>query len=240
MIKIRAPLLAVLASFALAPAALAADLGGAPRGSIKDEPMAYAPAFSWTGVYIGVHGGYAWSDVDWQFALSPGVSTGQSGSGPLLGGQIGYNIQVRQFVFGVEADASSTWIDGSTACPNGAFTCSHSYNWLASVRGRAGVTVNNNRTLLYGTAGVAWTDVDYAAKDATTGVLFGTGFSERQTGWVAGGGVEHMLSQNLSARVEYLYYGFDDVTAPAGALGAGPATINPTTQTVRFGLNLKF
>jgi opacity protein-like surface antigen len=49
-----------------------------------------------------------------------------------------------------------------------------------------------------------------------------------------------MLTSNLSARIEYLYYGFDSVTAPAGALGVGPANMEPTAQTVRFGLNFKF
>ena len=49
-----------------------------------------------------------------------------------------------------------------------------------------------------------------------------------------------MLTPNLSARVEYLYYGFDQATAPAGALGGGPAALDLSTQTVRFGLNYKF
>jgi outer membrane immunogenic protein len=218
----------------------AADLGGAPRQSIKDEPLPYAPQFSWTGLYIGAHVGYGWSDVDWQFDATPGVGTGHTGQGGLLGGQIGYNVQVKQFVFGIEADATNSWMDGSTACPNAAFNCGHSFNWLASVRGRAGLAINGNRTLLYATAGGAWADVDYAATDAVTGAKFGTGFNDRHFGWVAGAGVEHMLTSNLSARVEYLYYGFDSVTAPAGALGAGPAALDLSTQTVRFGLNLKF
>jgi outer membrane immunogenic protein len=157
-----------------------------------------------------------------------------------LGGQIGYNIQVRQFVYGAEADLSSAWLDGSTACPGAGLNCGHSFNWMASVRGRAGITVNGNSTLLYGTAGVAWADVDYATKDTATGATFGTGFSNTHVGWVAGAGVEHMLTPNLSARVEYLYYGFDTVTAPAGALGGGPASLDLNTQTVRFGLNFKF
>jgi outer membrane immunogenic protein len=156
-----------------------------------------------------------------------------------VGGQIGYNIQMRQFVFGAEADLAGAWLDGSTACPNPAFNCEHSFNWLASVRGRAGVALNGNRTLLYGTAGVAWADVDYSAKDAT-GAQFGTGFSNTHVGWVAGAGIEHMITQNLSAKIEYLYYGFDSVTAPAGALGGGPASLDLNTQTVRFGLNFKF
>ena len=232
--------LALVASITFGHAAAAADLGGAPRRPVSDEPLPYGPAFSWTGLYIGAHVGYGWSDVDWQFAAIPGVSTNNSGTGGLLGGQIGYNIQIRQLVFGAEADLSSAWLNGSTTCPDATFNCGHSFNWMASVRGRTGIAINNNRTLLYGTAGVAWADVDYAAKDAFSGATFGSGFSDTHVGWVAGGGIEHMLTPNLTARVEYLYYGFNSVTAPAGALGGGPASIDLNTQTVRFGLNLKF
>jgi outer membrane immunogenic protein len=220
--------------------AAAADLGGAPRRPVYDEPIPYGPAFSWTGLYIGAHVGYGWSEVDWQFAAAPGLSTNHGGAGGLVGGQIGYNIQVRQLVFGAEADLSSAWLEGSTACPDPAFNCAHSFNWMASLRGRTGIAINNNRTLLYGTAGVAWAGVDYAAKDAFSGATFGTGFSNTHVGWVAGGGIEHMLTPHLTARIEYLYYGFDSVTAPAGALGGGPASVDLNTQTVRFGLNFKF
>jgi outer membrane immunogenic protein len=240
MRKTRSALLAIVASLVCGHAALAADLGGAPRRPINDGPVTYGPAFSWTGLYIGANVGYGWSDADWQFADTPGISTNHSGSGALVGGQIGYNIQVRQLVFGAEADLAGAWLDGSTACPDPSFNCGHSFNWLASVRGRTGIAVNGNRTLLYGTAGVAWADVDYSAKDAATGALFGTGFSNTHVGWVAGAGIEHMITQNLSAKIEYLYYGFDSVTAPAGALGGGPASLDLNTQTVRFGLNFKF
>src|SRR5262245_64217680 len=103
----RAACLAAVLAGALAQSAIAADLGGPPRRSIKDEPVPFAPRFSWTGLYVGAHVGYGWSDLDWQFALTPGISTGHTGSGGLLGAQIGYNIHVSQFVFGIEADASS-------------------------------------------------------------------------------------------------------------------------------------
>ena len=242
MRTIRAALLAHRrAPSSLSQAAVAADLGGAPRRSIKDGPRPLrCPAFSWTGVYVGAHVGYGWSDLDWQFANTPGFPTSHTGSGGLLGGQIGYNLQVNQFVFGIEGDMSGAWLDGSTACPNAGFSCSHSFNWLASVRGRAGIAINGNRTLLYATAGGAWADVDYAATDVATGALRHRPLRARTAGWVAGAGIEHMLTPNLTARVEYLYYGFDTVTAPAGALGAGPAALDLSTQTLRFGLNLKF
>jgi outer membrane immunogenic protein len=239
MRTIRAAIL-VLAAGVFSQAAVAADLGGPPRRSVKDAPIPYGPVFSWTGVYVGAHVGYGWSDLDWDFANTPGFPTGHGGSGGLVGGQIGYNLQVNQFVFGIEGDLSGAWIDGGTACPGAAFNCSHNVNWLASVRGRAGIAVNGNRTLLYATAGGAWADVDYAATNVVTGAQFGTGHSERHRGWVAGAGIEHMLSPNLTARIEYLYYGFDTVTAPAGALGTGPAALDLSTQTLRLGLNLKF
>ena len=205
----RPALLAAIVCVVSIPAAVAADLGGAPRRPIHDEPVPYGPAYSWTGLYVGAHVGYGWSDADWQFANTPGFSTNHSGSGGLLGGQIGYNIQSGRFVFGIEGDLSAAWLDGGTSCPDASFNCDHSYNWLGSVRGRAGTLINGNRTLLYGTGGVAWADVDYAAKDAATGALFGTGFSNTHTGYVVGAGIEHKLTHNLSARVEYLYYGFD-------------------------------
>ena len=232
--------LAIVAAIAFSQAAAAADLGGAPRRPVRDESIPYGPAFSWTGLYIGAHVGYGWSDADWQFADTPGISTNHMANGGLLGGQIGYNFQVQKLVFGLEADLSSTWLQGSAACPNPAFNCGHSYNWMGSLRGRVGLAVNDNRTLLYATGGAAWADVDYAAKDAVTGATFGTGFSQTHLGWVAGGGIEHMLTPNLTARIEYLYYGFDPVTAPAGALGGGPASLDLNTQTVRFGLNFQF
>ena len=232
--------LAIVTGIAFAQAAAAADLGGGPRRPVNDEAIPYGPAFSWSGLYIGTHVGYGWSDVNWQLDTFPGTAKDHSGGGTLVGGQIGYNWQVRQFVFGAEADLSGAWLDGSTACTNPAFSCAHSYNWLGSLRGRAGVTVNGNRTLLYATGGVAWADIDYGASNAVTGAPFGTGFSHTHTGWVAGTGIEHMLTPNLTARIEYLYYGFDSVTAPPGALSGGPASVNPSTQTVRFGLNFKF
>ena len=122
MKPLRVALLAAAAAFAIIPSAIAADLGGGPpRRSMKDVPYAAPSVFSWTGFYIGTHLGYGWSDVDWQ-----GVSNSLGGSGALAGGQIGYNWQKGALVYGLEADASSSWVDGSTS------GFGHSVDWAMS------------------------------------------------------------------------------------------------------------
>ena len=68
----RSVFLALAASVAFVQAAAAADLGGAPRRPINDAPLRHEPAFSWSGLYIGAHVGYGWSDADWQFDATPG------------------------------------------------------------------------------------------------------------------------------------------------------------------------
>ena len=180
--------------------------------------------FSWTGLYVGAHAGYGWSEIDWQ-----GTSAAsQDGSGWLAGGQIGFNLQAGRLVYGVEADISSGWIEGG-----GNTCCGHSVDWLYSVRGRVGLTSADNRWLFYATAGAAWADVDYRSAGFS-------GHSDTHFGWVAGGGIERALTPNLTARVEYLYYDFESVSAPAGTLGGGAADLDPSTHTVRFGINFKF
>ncbi|MER8849690.1 porin family protein, partial [Mesorhizobium australicum] len=72
--------------------------------AIVSEPVPVAASFDWTGAYIGVNAGGGFGT----FNLAP------SGGGPgsidldasgFLGGvQAGYNWQVGQFVYGVEAD----------------------------------------------------------------------------------------------------------------------------------------
>lgn len=164
-------------------AANAADLGG-HRGSLKDEPM-YAPAFTWTGFYVGAHLGGTFGDE-----LTPDNSeyrTVDIDNGFLAGGHLGYNLQTSgSLVLGIEGDLSASGADYTS--------------YLASIRGRLGVAAGN--TLFYGTAGVAFVGWDDDANDDL----------DATAGWVAGLGVEHKLTHNLSIGVEGLYYSFNDKT----------------------------
>jgi outer membrane immunogenic protein len=214
--------LGLAANAALASTALAADLG---KGPPPREPIYQEEArFTWSGLYVGVHLGYGWSDIDWQEV--PAFSGSHDGDGALLGAQIGYNWQSGRWVYGVEGDVTASWVEGGRGC------CDHEINALYSLRGRLGMTGYDNRTLYYVTAGGAWADIDYASAG---------GYSNTHFGWVIGGGFERAFAPNMSARIEYLYYNFDSDTTPAGALFPGAVTrLDPTLHTVRLGLNYKF
>jgi hypothetical protein len=72
-------------------------------------PVYYPPVYNWTGLYMGVNGGYGWGTTNWS-ALGSSFDV----SGGLFGGQVGYNRQFGQFVYGVEGDVDWTDIKGNS------------------------------------------------------------------------------------------------------------------------------
>ena len=87
MRKFHVAALGLAAGVAVAFAATSANADG--RRSIKDEA---GPApFSWAGIYVGLHAGAGWSEVDWNGpAAFFGVTNFSSeANGALFGGQAG-------------------------------------------------------------------------------------------------------------------------------------------------------
>lgn len=225
--------LAALTFAAMSTSASAADLGGY-RADV--EPADNSPPvrlYSWRGFYVGVNGGYAWGSGD-PTIVSNGINTATldaiDPSGFLGGGQLGYNAQFGNFVIGAEADIQGGWVDGDSA--SGAFTTSSDLNWLSTVRGRIGFA--GDRILIYGTGGVAWADMDFTASDGVTSFSGG----DTLTGYAVGGGVEWMLTNNWTAKAEYLYVDLGDTTIRDGA--GNSANFDNAFHTMRVGLNYKF
>src|SRR5712692_159122 len=149
-----------------AGSASAADLG--PRPAYKAPPIvAPVPAFSWTGCFVGAHGGYGWGRKDvTATALTHGrngithVDDRRSGSidthGAIFGGQIGCDYQFAgNWVLGIQWDFAGANLVGAndTLSAEDTVTVTQSIkvhtDWLSSVTGRLGFTGWFPRTLLY-------------------------------------------------------------------------------------------
>jgi outer membrane immunogenic protein len=192
-------------------------------------------------------------------------------NGWLGGGQAGFNWQTGALVLGAEADIQASGQQGSnTFCTNGligpcptlttpvapgtapfTLTVDQQLAWFGTGRGRIGA--GGDHFLFYLTGGAAFGEIksDYRsagtlffAPPAVTGTT-----SVTRVGWVVGGGVEAHITDNLTAKLEYLYMdlgSFTDTLIASGSQAGATATVTTafasrfTDNIVRVGLNYKF
>jgi outer membrane immunogenic protein len=215
--------------------ALAADL---PEPAPPPQaPAAYvpvvAPVYNWGGIYYGVNGGYGFGKSDWSNSLNAAGSTGNFNlSGYVAGATIGANIQADAFVFGIDGDVDFTGIKGTNTslfCP---VACETKNTWLGTVRARAGYAAD--RVLFYGTAGGAFGNIEAGVNNN-----FDT---QTKFGWTAGAGVEAAFTDNLTARIEYLFVDLQNGSCTTlGNCGAPVGdTVKFDTSLIRLGIDYKF
>lgn len=221
------------------------------------------PAFSWSGFYVGFHGGYTWKGDNGVVTgsgnlvdggLIPGLWGGASALGAsgfsnarlngfFSGAQAGYNWQfTERFVLGFEADISGAGVRGGggllNVTPTGVAgfsavtgsTVDRSLEHLGTARGRLGYAVTPT-LLAYATGGLAYGGVDVRTtirQTLTPSALISNGgkadIYDMRVGWALGAGVEYAFAKNLSAKVEYLYYGL-------GVFAPGAGRVTPLVQT---------
>jgi outer membrane immunogenic protein len=245
-------LLASAAVAALATPAFAADL---PVATYPTKAPAYVAAYNWTGFYIGANLGGAWARVTNTDLFSGGAvpfvnSSSSTISGVIGGGQLGYNWQTGNLVFGLEADIDGSGERGTstTVIPGfGTDTVSNTVHAFGTARARVGFAAD--RWLWYATGGFAWQSVSFndAFTPAGGGTLTGiSNGNSTRGGYSVGGGIETALWGNWTGRVEYLYLdtGTWTTTTTGLALPAGTTTVTNSVRTqnnvVRAGLNFRF
>jgi outer membrane immunogenic protein len=227
-----------IAASALAAAARAADLPP-PAAPPPRAPVAYipaAPVFTWTGFYIGLNAGYAFGQSNW---TSPMGSSGWFDvNGPLAGGTIGGNYQIGQIVVGAEGDldwqnVKGTLVGGNCTLPGAvAASCRSASTWVGTFRARIGFAMD--RVLLYATGGGAVADIK-ASLNALPWA------SSTELGWSSGIGVEVAMTDNWTAKAEYLAVGFEHASCGlANCFAAPPVSVSFYESTVRGGVNYKF
>jgi outer membrane immunogenic protein len=254
-------LAAAAISMMFAGAASAADM--APRYAKAPPPV--VPIFSWTGFYIGVNAGGGWNErTGDHYCITPGGVVAGAGcsvslpgtveaSGALAGAQVGYNWQAGNIVFGGEADIQWSGIRESSAfnlacClpvvapPGFAATTSQDLRWFGTARGRLGFVVGE-RGLLYGTAGLIYGEQAVSFSALSPGANYAAASSEIRTGWIAGAGFEYAFTNNLSGKVEAMYYDMGSERIAFLNPGTGftlNANFDYTGVIARAGLNWKF
>jgi outer membrane immunogenic protein len=229
-----------------------------------DEKKAIAnEEYNWTGFYVGVNFGYGLGDSSATAEAIPfstptfGEQKTKYRSNGVLGGmQSGYNIQRGILVFGAETDFSaadlskkkSAGLVGSDGLPStGHFTIVERTKWLGTLRLRVGVTPTP-KLLLYGTGGGAYGNVNYNTNidfvPLTIQEYPGT-FNKWKVGWTAGAGAEYAIYEQLSLKLEYLYYDLGRTSHTADPLFSNPPwqmgyKIDTAAHILRFGINYRF
>jgi outer membrane immunogenic protein len=181
-----------LLSFGLASAsvpATAADLG--PSRMMPVKAPALLP-FNWGGWYAGLNLGGGFGDV----------------SGVIFGGQLGYNWQSANWVFGVETDIQYSGQDDTFFV--GPTSVGQDLDWFGTFRGRLGYAVWD-RWLPYITGGLA-----YGGRTIRVG---GLSADDTAIGWTIGVGVDYAITPNWSARLEYLHVSLESTSAVFPAVG---------------------
>ena len=205
-----------IASVPAAPA-LAADIGTAEPLPTPDM-VAVEPASDWTGFHLGALLGWTWADADTDAIEGDVEAEGVDG-----GVYAGFDYQMGSFVLGAEGDLIVSGVDGE----EGPLSLDQGLN--GSLRARAGVALD--RFLLYGTGGAALTEVELGRG--------GAGDDPTLWGWTVGAGAETMITDNITARVEYRYTDYEDETF---SVGGPPASVESdlSTHSVRAGVGVKF
>ena len=205
--RIRIFVLAVLALIGAGSSVQAADMYGGRGPYTVQQPL---NVYSWAGPYVGVNLGYAWGDITHSIASPSGAAGGLQG---------GYNWQFGQWVVGIEGDIQASGASDTFAA------WKFSNPWFGTLRGRGGFALNN--ILIYGTGGLAFGSVRAEVLNLNE--------SHSVAGWTLGAGAEIGITQNWSAKAEYLYVNLNNSQFALTGLPNGYQF-----SVVRLGVNYRF
>jgi opacity protein-like surface antigen len=217
-------------------AAIAANVAlSAPALAIEPTPL---PVASWTGLYVGLHGGWGWGStrVYDPNANAVYMPTETNYNGLLAGAQLGFNWQQGNFVLGAEVDAARAYIRRDTGTTGIIFSTAKNsgfaYNSLVTGTARVGYTMG--QWLAYAKGGVARVDQEITAGFQATPTVY----NRALTGAVAGAGFEVAFLRNVSAKVEYNY-----IWLPVDHLNYTSinwvSDLEHRIHVVKFGLNVR-
>jgi outer membrane immunogenic protein len=228
MTRSRKMLLSTVSAVALtvSSSVYAADLN--PGG---EADPGFDMAAIWSGFYLGGFAGYGRSHFD--YATESAGPFSSETNGGLAGLLVGYNFQVQNIVFGIEADIAATPWKSDLFSVTAKSTAQGRFTGLASVRGRLGYAFD--RSLVFGTVGVG--EVEGSFVDTKNKIIS----DFQHSGLVFGGGIEHKLTDRVNVGVDALMFQVGETQTRLSATGKKSSTFGPDdVGVVRARLNIQF
>jgi outer membrane autotransporter protein len=219
------------------------------KAPVLKAPAAFVQPYNWTGFFVGGSVGVLNGQVDMNY-LAPPVAAGFTANprfaGALGGIQAGYDYQTGKWVFGVEANINATNAHGARPCQVFiVVNCEDQKDWIGTATARAGYAFWN-RALVYGRAGVAFTNTTIRSVCNGNGVIpIGCPATDSQSraGWTVGLGSEFALTQNWTVRGETNYYDLGTNTYNLQQIPPAPALVVDVREKgfiSTVGLNYRF
>ncbi len=219
----RRTLMALCGAVAVTGAASAADLPSRAPPPVYVPP---APIFTWSGLYVGAQVGYAWAK-DNASIQNPGLPSPPvpgpffqpfttNLEGVIGGAHVGYNLQINQWLAGVEGSVDGTSLSKSQFIGTPPLFGGNAKTYTplqGSIRVRLGVAWD--RWLIYASGGAAFAGISNFYDTTAFGGNAET-ISKTRTGWTVGGGLAYAVTNNWSLGVDYRYSDFGHYVDKSG------------------------
>ena len=187
-------------------AALCFSVNGAQAGGDGYAPVSN---YNWSSLYVGLHAGGAWSQMDYTFFNGDAITErfDQDPSSFLWGGHIGLQRQWGNWVAGIEVSYSGLDLDDTIEASLQANRSNRvEIEDLLLATLRLGWTWD--RSLFYVKGGYASAQVGFDRLNTATGIVLNTS-GDREHGWTAGAGWEYALTANVILGLEYNFVRLD-------------------------------
>lgn len=220
----------------MASGAHAADL------SVKAPSAPVYSVANWQGLYLDGYFQYGANvtGVTTTAVTNPAVDLASAPRGPGVGGSLGYNFDLGNFVLGARADISYLNVSGSGTSVADSLSVSNATNYLGNLDACVGIPLSPDRKLLaYGCGGFAFGG---AKPNLNVGSIQAAA-NDTSTGWNGALGLRYKFTQNLGLFMEGDYYQLGDksltATDSAGTvLATSLAKYHMVTQ--KFGVFWQF
>ena len=215
----------------------------------QPEPAIIAPAYSWTGFYIGFQGSYGFGEAKQTLT---GILTKHNNNeivfkskpeGALGGSFIGFNVNLaNNMVFGAETDFNISELEDTLHLQEISTNLKYFEKWNGATRVRLGYSVD--RVLPYVAGGLAYSNLNVEALTRENAFKADdTQNDDKQSfnfinfiGWTIGAGIDYAVLDHFMVRLEYRYNKYRKKKEVEDAL----QTVNYTTNHLHLGIGLKF